>query len=228
MVVYGKHIVELILLKYQYLIENIYLAKEVDKSFFGLLKKTKKQIIKLDAKKAQAMARGGNHQGYLLEIKPLEVLEFSKIKEMDFVLVLCGISDVGNLGSIFRSAYALGVDGIVVCGIKDFKQEGVLRASSGAMLGMPFCVVHNPLDVINELKQSDFTLFGTSMQSKDLQNALSGKKALFLGSEGYGLSNKILAKMDYNLTIPMKREFDSLNVGVAGAILIDRMTNGRN
>ena len=55
MVVYGKHIVELILLKYQYLIENIYLAKEVDKSFFGLLKKTKKQIIKLDAKKAQAM-----------------------------------------------------------------------------------------------------------------------------------------------------------------------------
>lgn len=41
MVVYGKHIVELILLKYQYLIENIYLAKEVDKSFFGLLKKQK-------------------------------------------------------------------------------------------------------------------------------------------------------------------------------------------
>ena len=39
---------------------------------------------------------------------------------------------------------------------------------------------------------------------------------------------KILAKMDYNLTIPMKREFDSLNVGVAGAILIDRIINGRN
>ena len=51
MVVYGKHIVELILLKYQYLIENIYLAKEVDKSFFGLLKKQKNRLLSLMQKR---------------------------------------------------------------------------------------------------------------------------------------------------------------------------------
>lgn len=228
MVVYGKHIVELVLAKYQDKITTIYLAKEIDKGFFHQLKKTQKPIVRVDSKKAQAFARGGNHQGYLLEISPLESAEFSYVKSMDFVLVLCGISDVGNLGSLFRSAYALGVDGIVICGIRDLKQEGVLRASSGAMLGMPFCVVYNPLDALHELKQAGFTLLGTSLQGQNLQDSLEGKKALVLGSEGEGLPKRVLAKMDYNLTIPMKREFDSLNVGVAGAILIDRIINGRD
>ena len=228
MVVYGKRIVELILAQHQERIINIYLAKEIDKAFFNRLKKTQKPILRLDSKKAQAMAKGGNHQGYLLEIEALEPVEFRSIKSMDFVLVLCGISDVGNLGSLFRSAYGLGVDGIVICGIHDFKQEGVLRVSSGAMLGMPFCVVYNPLNVFHELKQAGFALLGTSLQGQNLPISLESKKALVLGNEGEGLSKKVLAKMDYNLTIPMKRDFDSLNVGVAGAILIDRIINGRD
>ena len=71
MVVYGKRIVELILAQHQERIINIYLAKEIDKAFFNRLKKTQKPILRLDSKKAQAMAKGGNHQGYLLEIEAL-------------------------------------------------------------------------------------------------------------------------------------------------------------
>ena len=227
MVVYGKRIVELILAQHQERIINIYLAKEIDKAFFNRLKKTQKPILRLDSKKAQAMAKGGNHQGYLLEIEPIAPLEFSAIKAMGFVLVLCGISDVGNLGALFRSAYVLGVDGIVICGLKELKQEGVLRASAGAMLDMPFAVVHNALDVANELKFAGFKLYGTSLDGSNALPASEGKKALFLGSEGEGLSPKLLKKMDENLTILQKRAFDSLNVSTAGAILMDRIINGR-
>lgn len=227
MVVYGKHIAELVLLKHSEKIQAIYLAKEIDKKQFHAFSKLNVPLLRVDSKKAQSLARGGNHQGYLLEISPLKPLEFSIVKTMQFVLVLCGINDIGNLGSLFRTSFVLGVDGIVLCGLKEFKQEGAKRTSAGAMLDMPFAFVPNVLDVINELKFASFTLYGTSPKGIHLTQIPKGKKALFLGNEGEGLSSKVLNKMDTNLMIPQKREFDSLNVSTAGAILIDRIINGR-
>ncbi|MDE5592276.1 MAG: 23S rRNA (guanosine(2251)-2'-O)-methyltransferase RlmB [Helicobacter sp.] len=228
MIVYGKQIVQSILNKAPQSIKNNYIAKEVDKKFFQSLKPINKPIINLDFKKAQALAKGGNHQGYLLEIDPLESIDLKTTYAMNLVVVLCEINDVGNLGSIIRTSYALGVDCIIICGIKNFKQEGVLRASSGAFLEMPFCLIHNPLDVANELKQAGFTLYGTdSKKSQPINPIQKNKKALFLGNENQGLSKRIIDKMDYCLNIEMKRNFDSLNVSAAGAILIDRIINGR-
>ncbi|WP_416860967.1 23S rRNA (guanosine(2251)-2'-O)-methyltransferase RlmB [Helicobacter ganmani] len=227
MIVYGKRIAELVLLKHSEKIQTIYLAKEIDKKLFQAFAKLNIPLLRVDSKKAQALAKGGNHQGYLLEISPLAPLEWNAIKTMQFVLVLCGVNDVGNLGALFRSSYVLGVDGIVICGLKELKQEGVLRASAGAMLDMPFAVVHNALDVANELRLANFTLYGTNPKGTHLTQIPKGKKALFLGNEGEGLGNRILKKMDQNLAIPQKREFDSLNVSTAGAILIDRIMNGR-
>lgn len=227
MVIYGKRVVEFVVQRHHKSIRKIYLAKEIDKKQFNLFAKLNVPILRLDFKKAQALAKGGNHQGYLLEMDVVEPIELSAIKQMDFVLVLCGISDVGNLGALFRSAYVLGVDGIVLCGIRDFKQEGAVRTSAGAMLDMPFCVVQNALDVANELRFSGFYLCGTSLKGNTEIVRKKRKIALFLGNEGDGLGVKLLNKMDENLTILQKRAFDSLNVGVAGAILIDRIMYGR-
>ncbi|MCI5968223.1 23S rRNA (guanosine(2251)-2'-O)-methyltransferase RlmB [Helicobacter sp.] len=227
MVVYGRRVVEYILAKHSDKILQVFLAKEVDKKQFRAFTRLNVPLVRLDSKKAQSLARGGNHQGYLLEIAPLALLEFSALKAMDFVLVLCGISDVGNIGALFRTAFVLGVEGIIICGLKDFKQEGALRASAGAMLDMPFCIMYNALDVANELKFAGFRLYGTSLDGTESSVVTQGKKALFLGAESDGLSAKILKKMDINLTIAQKGEFDSLNVSIAGAILIDRMVNGR-
>ncbi|WP_299548119.1 23S rRNA (guanosine(2251)-2'-O)-methyltransferase RlmB [uncultured Helicobacter sp.] len=227
MVVYGKRIAEYILTKHKDKILQVYLAKEIDKKQFNAFARLNVPLVRVDSKKAQSLARGGNHQGYLLEIAPLIPLEFSALKVMNFVLVLCGISDVGNIGALFRTAFVLGVDGIVICGLKEFKQEGALRASSGAMLDMPFCLVNNPLDVANELKFAGFELLGASLEGKESSVVMQGKKALFLGAEDKGLNAKILKKMNQNLKIAQKREFDSLNVSIAGAILIDRIINGR-
>lgn len=227
MVVYGKQIVELIASKHPKIIKEIYLSKEIDKSFFARLKGLNKPILKIDNKKAQALAKGGNHQGFFLEIESLMMDDFANLKAMDSILVLSNISDVGNLGSLVRSACALGFGAVIFCEIKDLKQEGIIRVSAGALLEIPFCVIKNTLDVANELRQAGFTLFGTDLKGENKNQFIQGKKALFLGNEGEGLQKRVLAKMDKILTIPMKRDFDSLNVGVAGAILMDRIVYGR-
>ncbi len=140
------------------------------------------------------------------------------------MVVLFGVSDVGNIGSIVRSAYALGADGLVVSGMKSLNMEGVIRRSSGAALDMPIALEPNVLDLMKELKDVGFTLFCADMEGTDVRKwRFEGKRAILLGSEGEGLPHKVVRKCDESLKIVMKRDFDSLNVAAAAAIFIDRM-----
>ena len=224
MIVYGKQIFIYLLEKYPKLIKNIYLAKEIDKKLFAKIGKLNQKIIKLDFKKAQAMSRGGNHQGFLLEIEPYKFSDFDTLKKQNFLLVLQGITDVGNIGAIVRTAYSLGVDGIIISGIKNLKIDAIARSSAGALFDMPIVITKNELDMINELKQVGFTIYGADKSGEDIRTVnINYKKVLFMGSEGEGLSNKLLKKMDKLLSIKMEREFESLNVSVATAILCDRI-----
>lgn len=226
MIIYGKQIVLYALQNTPYLIEEFYLAKEVDKRIFWDLQKLGVKILKVDHKKAQAMARGGNHQGFLAKIKALELGEKTEIFKMSSLVVLCGVSDVGNLGSMIRSAYAMGIDGVIMEGeLKERAIEGMIRASAGAMLKMFVYCTPNVLELINEIKMANFVCFGADMGGEEISSVKtsSQKWALFLGSEGEGLKKKILQKMDTIISINMKNNFDSLNVAVAGGILMHRL-----
>ncbi|TKX31866.1 23S rRNA (guanosine(2251)-2'-O)-methyltransferase RlmB [Campylobacter aviculae] len=226
MIVYGKQVFFYILEHHKDLIKELYLAKECDKESFKKIVNSGFKIKKLDFKTAQAYARGGNHQGFLLDIKEYEFKELNSLKKGDFITILCGISDIGNIGSITRTAYALGVDGIVFIGER-LNMEGVIRASSGAALDLDIVINNDILSVINELKQVGFTIFASASGGKEIHRfkVEQGKKALVLGSEGSGLSTKIIKKCDECVGIEMKHHFDSLNVSVAFAILCDRMIN---
>lgn len=225
MILYGKQIFFYIAKNYPDLIEEIYLAKEVDKKVFSTINKLNKKIIKLDPMKAQSLARGGNHQGFLLKTSFIEFAEVKDLKKEDFLLVLVGITDVGNIGAIIRSAYAFGVDGVIVSGVSSLALEGVVRASSGSALAMPIAIFKDTATLVNELKQTGFKTYAADMNGEDVREVSieSTKKALFLGSEGEGISNRILKMCDQKLKIAMEREFDSLNVSAAAAILCDRM-----
>lgn len=222
MIVYGKQVVLYILQHHSELIKKIYLTKELEPKLFKKFTDTGVKIIKPDQKKAQSLARGGNHQGFLLEIEPFNFCNIAEIKKGNFIVVLDGLSDVGNIGAIVRSCYALGVEGIVICGIKNFQPEGVVRTSSGAMLDMNIALYNNSADLANELKQKGFSLIGAAMDGEDLKSIEQddAKRALFLGSESAGLSKKVQQKLDRKVAIKMKNDFDSLNVSVAAAILI--------
>lgn len=223
MIVYGKQVVFYILENHPKLIKEIYLTKEIDKKLFKKFMDTGIKIIRPDSKKAQSLARGGNHQGFLLDIEEFEFTPIKDIKQNEFIVVLDGLSDVGNIGAIIRSCYALGVDSVVVCGLKNFNPAPVIRTSSGAMLDIPIATMQSSYDLANELKQVGFTLVGADMDGyevKSITRENKQKTALFLGNESEGLSNKLKKKLDLKVSIGMKNNFDSLNVSVAAGILI--------
>jgi 23S rRNA (guanosine2251-2'-O)-methyltransferase len=224
MIVYGKQVFLHILKKHPKMIEEVYLTKDVDKKLFSQVVKTGKKIVRLDFIKAQSLARGGNHQGFLMKISDVGYVPFELLKKETFLLVLVGLTDVGNIGAIVRSAYALGVQGIVLSGVKTMNLEGVVRSSTGAILDMPMALVSDTATLINELKQQGFKIYAADMDGEDAREiTFVDKKVLLLGSEGMGIPKRILKSCDTTIKVAMEREFDSLNVSAAAAILCDRM-----
>jgi 23S rRNA (guanosine2251-2'-O)-methyltransferase len=170
------------------------------------------------------MSKGGNHQGILVEMAEVEMASLEQMKQGSFIIVLDGLTDVGNIGAIIRTAYALGADGVIATGVKQLNLAAITRTSSGAMLEMPFMIHANILDLFNELGQVGFVSYGASMEGEPLEELfVENKRILVLGSEDKGLSKKVRSKLDKTVSITMKRTFDSLNVSAAAAILIHRM-----
>lgn len=222
MIIYGKQVVLYVLERHPSLIEEVMFSKDIEPKLFKKFTSLNKKIIKLDNKKAQSLAKGGNHQGFFLKLSEFKTSSLKQIKDSSFVVVLDGLTDVGNIGAICRTAYSLGVDAIIASNVRQLNYEGIARTSSGALLDIPFCHYPNVLDVANELKQQGFKLFGASMDGENLKDFDNDneKTALVLGSEGEGLSNKMQKKLDQKISIKMFNNFDSLNVSVAGGILI--------
>jgi len=225
MIIYGKQVCLHALQEHEANIKTVYIAKK------GILPQKlfesfKPRIKFLEEKWAQSMSKGGNHQGILLEMEPLAQSDLSTLKKERFIVVLDMVTDTGNIGAIVRSAYALGADGIIATGVKTLNFAAITRTSSGALLNMPFVIIPNILDVLNELKQVEFKVYGASMDGTTVDKCqFSDKKVLVLGSEGEGLSKRAKSKVDETISIEMKHEFDSLNVSAAAAILIHRMGN---
>ena len=223
MIIYGKQVCLYALEKHPDTISTVYVAKK------GILPQKlfhehHDKIKFLEEKWAQSMSKGGNHQGLLLEVSDFKESGLSEIKKNDFIVVLDGLTDVGNIGAIVRSAYALGVDAIIATGVKQLNFAAIARTSSGALLDMPFMVNHNIMDVFNELQQVGFTFYGADMDGTAVQEMMfASKRVLVLGSEGKGLSKKAKSKINEVVSIEMKHAFDSLNVSAAAAILIHRM-----
>lgn len=224
MILYGKQIFFYFLEHKKESIQKVYLSKEIEKSIFKKLYDL--EIVRVDTKKAQALAKGGNHQGFIFEIDEPPLHDIGELKSFSKILVLVGLSDVGNIGAIVRSAYSLGCDGVVISECSSFKLDGVIRSSSGIAIDMPISLYKSSKDLINELKQVGFLQIGLDKSGEDLRdkNFKSLKKiAIFVGSEGFGMPKKILEKLDSVVSIKMEREFDSLNVSVATGILLDRI-----
>ena len=225
MIIYGKQVCLHALQKHEANIKTVYIAKK------GILPQklfeaNRDKVKFLEERWAQKMSKGGNHQGILLEMEALVHSDLNTLKKERFILVLDTLTDTGNIGAIVRSAYALGVDGIVATGVKNLHIPAIVRTSSGALLDIPFVIVPNILDVLSELKQVGFTVYGASTDGENLNKyQFSEKRVLVLGSEGEGLSKRAKSKIDEVVSIEMKHEFDSLNVSAAAAILIHRMGN---
>ena len=224
MLIYAKQPIYYLINNYPHKIKKLYLAKELEKKEYSRLMKMGFEIKRIPNEAAQKMCKNASHQGFLAEVEDVNLQQYDFFLDKKFVLILSGVTDVGNIGALVRSAYALGVDAIIACGVKQLPLDTIMRTSTGALYDMPFAIENNIHDVLNDFKTSGFTSYGADMSGMDIRETrIDKKKILVLGSEGEGLSSRVVSKLDCAVSINMKHSFDSLNVSVAGAILMDRM-----
>jgi 23S rRNA (guanosine2251-2'-O)-methyltransferase len=224
MLIYAKQPIYYIIQNHPQKIKTLYLAKELEKKEYSRLMKLGFDIKRIPNEAAVKMSKNANHQGFLAEIDEFELSDYKDFFDKEFILILSNLTDIGNIGALVRSAYALGVGGIIVCGIKRLALEGVIRTSTGALFDIPLAIEHNIHNVLNDFKISGFTSYGADMSGKDIRETnITQKRVLVMGNEGNGLSSRVLSKLDKTVSIKMLHKFDSLNVSVAGAILMDRM-----
>src|SRR5713101_3883789 len=145
------------------------------------------------------------------------------------LLVIAGVQDPGNLGTILRSAEAFGAAGVLLGdGTVSAFNSKVVRASAGSIFRLPVVQV-KLAEVIPQLREHGFRLVATSSHKGlplDRADFPSGI-AVFVGSEGTGVPREFMAQMDEVVAIPHAPQVESLNVGVAASILLYEIARHR-
>ena len=174
-----------------------------------------------------------NHKGAVLVIEQsksllnkisIEALIASvKDKKNSLVLILDGISDCHNMGSIIRSAEQFAIDAVIVPKHDSAggDESTILKTSAGAASWMKIIEVSNISSTISLLKNEGFWIFASDMAGQSLYNLKFPEKvAIVMGSEGSGISRLAKKNCDVVVSIPTFGRIDSLNVSVAAGIFI--------
>lgn len=139
------------------------------------------------------------------------------------ICVIYDVCDTTNVGAIFRTAAALGFDGILLSpeSCDPFNRRSI-RVSMGAVFRIKWCFENDIPRALNRhgFRSVSMALNSESVFLQDFKVKPEGKYAIILGSEGYGLPDKIIENSDVVVKIPMHYNIDSLNVGAAAAITL--------
>lgn len=231
MLVYGRNVAKEILEKDK-IINKIFLQKGFeDKTILSLIEKKKIGPIFCEKRKMDDLA-GGVHQGIILDIEDFVYCELEDMiqKEDAFVVILDHIEDPHNLGAIIRTCEASGVDGIILPKNRSVSVNAtVMKTSAGALENVSIASVVNLKKTIERLKKNGFWIVGTDMvNSTDYRKIdYSGKIALVIGSEGFGMSRIVRESCDFIARIPMYGKVNSLNASVASGIMIYEIIKSR-
>ncbi len=220
-------------------IDRILVTKEQDGSLGEIVRMARDRNLVLretDRRKLDELCmpfgHGGktaNHQGVVAYAAGVEyctvgdILKSAREKGEDpFVIVLDGIEDPHNLGSIIRSAECAGAHGVVIGKRRSASvTAAAVKAAAGATEYMKVARVVNISGAIEEMKRAKLWVAGADMHGTDMtKQGLNGPLALVIGSEGDGLSKLVRESCDFLVSIPMKGHIDSLNAGVAAAVLM--------
>ena len=184
-------------------------------------------VVEADKFKLDSMSETKNHQGVIAIVPPFnyynieDILEYAKSKnEEPFIVMLDGIEDPHNLGSIIRTAEGAGVHGIIIPKRRSVGiTSAVVRASAGAAGHLPVARVANIAQTIDALKKQNIWVVGTDISGELIYDAsLTGSLALVIGNENEGISRLVREKCDFLVRIPMMGAMSSLNASVAAGV----------
>jgi len=175
------------------------------------------------------LAKTEHHQGYVAEVEDFEYCEVEDIidcahnkGQQPFVVMLDGVEDPHNLGSILRVCECAGVHGVIIpkyraCPIN----ETVAKTSAGALGHIKIARVTNLNNTIKKLKQNGMWVYAVELGGQDIyKQNLKGDLCLVIGSEGDGISQLVKKNCDGVLTLPMFGKVNSLNASVACGIAV--------
>ena len=187
-------------------------------------------IVEKEKGQMQEMAQNQNYQGVIAIVPPFEYCEIEDIleeaenkNEDPFVLILDGIEDPHNLGSIIRTAETAGVHGIIIPKRRAAAVNStVAKTSVGAVEYMKIARVTNISDAIDKLKRAGLWICGTDISTEKYyyNQDLTGPIGIVIGNEGNGMSEKVRKNCDFLVKIPMKGKVTSLNASVSTGIVV--------
>ncbi|KRK48017.1 23S rRNA (guanosine(2251)-2'-O)-methyltransferase RlmB [Secundilactobacillus kimchicus] len=178
-----------------------------------------------------------NHQGVVLAVAAFKYAElddlFKVAEERDeapFFLILDSLNDPHNLGSIMRTADAVGAHGIIIPKRHAVGLTSVVaKTSTGAIERVPVVRVTNLVNTVKALKDRGLWIFGTDMNGTDYRRFdATGPVGIIIGNEGKGIAPLLKKSVDEMLTIPMVGEVQSLNASVAASLLMYQAFQSRH
>ncbi|MDK7752318.1 TrmH family RNA methyltransferase [Staphylococcus ureilyticus] len=211
------------------LIEGVHLIDEAHKSNIKILQlfaididrldeqlvNDVEEVYEINLKVAESLSGTVTPQGFFAIIEKVHYEE----KAYQQVLLLDRIQDPGNMGTLIRTADAAGIDLIVLeKGTADPYQDKVLRASQGSVFHIPIIT----RDLSEFIEGFNGNVYGTALEHAIPYNQVKHQEsfALLLGNEGEGVNPDLLKKTTQNLNIPIYGQAESLNVAIAGSILL--------
>jgi len=200
------------------------------RQFLDRVKEAGVRLIEADALRIAKLAGSHGHQGVAARVQPIktlhsldDLLDALEGKEAPLILVLDGVTDPHNLGACLRVADGAGAHAVIAP--KDHAvglNATVAKVASGAAETMPYLMVTNLARTLQELKERNIWVIGTSDDApKTLFDMdLKGPTALVLGAEGAGMRQLTRKTCDELVSIPMQGAVESLNVSVASGICL--------
>ena len=221
-------------------IEKILIGKGAEGSVTKIVGMAKDKGIPLyqsDKLTLDRIACGRPHQGVIAYASAYSYGDMEDIynkaaekNEDPFVIILDNLEDPHNLGAIMRTAECAGAHGIIIpkrrsCGLT----EVVAKTSAGAIEYMPVVKVANIGQAIDQLKEDGFWVAACDMGGNlYYKQDLTGKLAIVIGSEGFGISQLVRKKCDFVVSMPMVGEITSLNASNAAAVLMYEVRRQRD
>ena len=203
----------------------------------AMAKEKKVIVVEKEKKQMEQMAQTNNYQGVIAIVPPFEyceiedILQEAKNKNEDpFILILDGIEDTHNLGSIIRTAETAGVHGIIIPKRRaTMVNSTVSKVSAGAVQYMKIARVTNISDAIGILKKEGLWICGTDINTSKYyyEQDLNGPLGIVIGNEGNGIGQKVKKNCDFLVKIPMKGKIESLNASVSTGIILYEVVKQR-
>jgi len=233
-IIYGKNAIEAMLSSNRRKINKIFLAKGIkfDAKIQKIVEIAKNNgiiIQDVPREKLDSIAQG-SHQGVAASVSPIEYVDFDNFmkniknsSEQSLVIILDGVEDPYNFGSIIRTAFASGAAAVIIPKRRSTQVTATVeKASAGAVENIPIIQVTNINSAIDKLKEANFWIIGAESSGDKYYFDVNYDMncALVLGGEGKGISQLVKKHCDFLVKIPMIGKINSLNVANAASIMI--------